>query len=198
MRISVVIVSLVCLCVLAAGAYADGFIPIINSATVNYLNGTITISGVNFGTTPVVKLGTTTLTVQGAPTATQIVATFTSPPLSSFAAGTYFLNVTFKNGTLAIFTLALGAIGPQGPPGMQGPPGRMELQEPMGETACLEPTGKMVHRGQMARTAFPGRMAKTGLRELPAPPSSPLTTENCELKTLRPVGAWTGFPFALE
>src|SRR6267378_5189133 len=128
-RIGVLIVSLVCLCALATGAYADGFIPIINNAIVDYVHGTVVISGVNFGATPIVRLGTMMLTVQSA-SGSQIVGAFPSgAPLSSFAAGTYFLNVTFKNGTLAIFTLALGALGPPGPQGLQGPQG---VQGPQG------------------------------------------------------------------
>ena len=141
-RIGVLIVSLVCLCALATGAYADGFIPIINNAIVDYVHGTVVISGVNFGATPIVRLGTTMLTVQSA-SGSQIVGAFPSgAPLSSFAAGTYFLNVTFKNGTLAIFTLALGAVGPPGLNGAPGTPGRDGLPGANGKDGAPGANGK--------------------------------------------------------
>ena len=123
--------------VLAADARAQGF-PLINSAVVNYGPKTLTISGTSFGLNPAITLGTVPLGRQSA-TSTQIVAIFPDPsPPSALAPGDYFLKVIFSNGSLAVFTVTLGAVGPQGvsgpqgltgdpgpagPPGAQGPPG---------------------------------------------------------------------------
>jgi hypothetical protein len=108
--------------IVAPDARADG-IPLINSAVVDYTVKTLTISGTGFGASPAITLGTVPLGRQSA-TSTQIVATFPSQsPPSAFAPGDYFLKVTFSSTSLAIFTVTLGAVGPQGIPGQQGAPG---------------------------------------------------------------------------
>lgn len=105
--------------VLAVDARAQGF-PLINSAVVNYSAKTLTISGTGFGPSPAITLGTLPLGTQSA-TSTRIVATFPDPsPPSALAPGDYFLKVIFSNGSLAIFTVTLGAVGPPGVPGPQG------------------------------------------------------------------------------
>jgi len=97
--------------------------PSINSAVVDYGNNTITITGTNFGSGPLVTLGGVTLSVLQT-TSTQIAATFPSAsPPSGFTPGTYLLNVTFSPQGFAVFVVALGAVGPVGPSGTQGPPG---------------------------------------------------------------------------
>src|SRR5262249_31309591 len=120
---------------------------VISSATVNYGSNTLTVNGVGFGINPVVKVSGTALTTQSA-TSTKIVATFPAGmPASSFAAGTYFLEISFTNKVPAIFTIALGAVGPQGPPGApgatgpQGPMGLPGAQGPKGDTGLQGPVG---------------------------------------------------------
>jgi len=94
---------------LALTSLAQNF-PLINSAVVDYPNTTLTLSDRNFGSSPVVNLGSTPLGVQSS-SAIQIVATFpTVSPPSSFAAGDYFLTLRFSNGSAAVFTATLGAV----------------------------------------------------------------------------------------
>src|ERR1035437_5560258 len=72
--------------------------PQTNSAIVDYVNKTLTLSGVNYGLTPVVTLGRVALVVQSS-SSTQLVTTFPSAlPLSSFTPGTYSVTVSFKGG----------------------------------------------------------------------------------------------------
>ena len=87
-------------------------IPVIDSAVVNHTNSTMTITGVNFGLRPAVTLGGVSLTAK-TDTSTQIVVAFpaASPP-SGFIPGTYFLEVTFSNGTIFVFAVSLGTAGP--------------------------------------------------------------------------------------
>ena len=69
---------------------------VIASATVNFGNNTISISGSNFAPNPVVRLGTLDLSVVSS-TSSQIVAAFpTGSPASSLSPGTYLLSVRSK------------------------------------------------------------------------------------------------------
>ncbi len=54
---------------------AQGWVPLVNSAVVDYGAKTLTISGTNFGTGPTVTLGTVPLGLRSA-SPTQIVTTF--------------------------------------------------------------------------------------------------------------------------
>ncbi|PYV37464.1 MAG: hypothetical protein DMG06_27990 [Acidobacteria bacterium] len=117
--------------VFATIAGAQNF-PLVSSAVVDYGNNTLTLSGSNFGSAPVVKLGSTALGVQSS-SATQIVATFPSAsPASRFAPGSYFLTVGFSNGRTAVFDVAMGATGPQGPMGPAGAAGPQGSAGPAG------------------------------------------------------------------
>src|SRR5258707_1545173 len=156
---SIALQSIVCLSFLASAVQAQSTFPVINSATLDYAHGTVTIAGANFGTSPLVKLGTTTLTVQSA-TSTLIGAAFPSAtPLSSFTPGTYFLRASFSNGTTAIFTLALGAIGPQGPIGFTGATGATGAIGPAGATG---PTGATGANGAIGATGPVGATGAAG------------------------------------
>lgn len=97
--------TLVCVSLLASVAHAA--IPLINSATVDYANNTLTVSGTSFGSNPKVTVGGMALTVQTS-TAIQIVAVF---PLSTsgLAPGSYSLTLAFSNQWPAFFEVALGA-----------------------------------------------------------------------------------------
>lgn len=124
-----------------SGMEQSGSFPIINSAVVDYGSNTITITGTNFGSGPVVTLGGVALTVQQT-SSTQIAATFPSAsPPSGFTPGTYFLNVTFDPQGFAIFFVALGAVGPAGPSGTQGPPGLPGAPGPAGPAGATGATG---------------------------------------------------------
>jgi hypothetical protein len=128
----------------ATSVHAQSGSPMITSAVVDYGNRTLTINGTNFGASPAIKLGNVTLAVQAA-TATRIVAAFpaTSPP-ADFTPGTYFLSVTFGNNRVAVFTVALGAVGPAGPSGLQGPAGATGPQGPAGPQGPPGPGGPLV------------------------------------------------------
>jgi hypothetical protein len=106
---------------LAARAHAQT--PTIVSAIVNSTTQQITITGTSLTATgaPVVKLDSTTLTLASS-SSTQIVA-----KLPALAAGTYRLTVSNGSGTLGVFDVTNGAVGPQGPAGPQGPPGSLTL-----------------------------------------------------------------------
>ncbi len=129
------VLNAVCLLIAARGmsssAWAAG-LPIILNASVDYGHASLTVTGQNFGTNPVVTVGNLQFsTVSSA--SDQIVANFPSgQPPSSFPPGTYFLVVTYKNQLPSIFEVAIGASGPQGPKGLQGPQGLQGLQGPTG------------------------------------------------------------------
>ena len=116
-------VAIALLTILPAAGY-----PFISKAIVDYNAKTLTISGTNLrgdngSGVQSITLGATSLTVQSA-SATSIVAKFpsTAPP-SSYQPGTYLLTVEFRDKSTQWFGVALGAIGPQGPPGITGAQG---------------------------------------------------------------------------
>ncbi len=139
-----------------AQALASPGTPIITSAVVNYTNKTLTIAGTSFGTGATVALGSVTLTVQTA-TATQIVAGFpaASPP-SGFTPGTYFLDVSFNRGGIAVFAVALGTAGPIGPAGPQGPVGAT------GPIGSAGPAGAKGATGAAGATGATGAVGPIG------------------------------------
>src|SRR5271166_5910935 len=98
-------------------------LPVVISATVNYTNKTLTITGQNFGSSPTVTLDAMTFPTQSSGSS-QIIADFpTSTPPSRFPPGTYFLTLQFKNQQSAVFEVDIGANGPAGATGPQGPAG---------------------------------------------------------------------------
>src|SRR4029077_13478315 len=132
MKKFVVLCTFVYLVLLAANANA---IPLISSATVDYVNNTLTINGSGFGSNPKATLGSTSLTTQTASNTKIVAAVPASSPASSFVSGSYGLLVTFSNAIPALFDVALGGIGPPGPMGPQGVPG------PPGPAGSIGPQG---------------------------------------------------------
>lgn len=107
----------------------------INSAVPNYTTNQLTITGVGFGTSPIVKLNATALTLVSHST-TQIVANLPT----SIGAGSYLLVVNAGT-TSGVFNLSLGLDGPQGPQGPAGPQGAQGPQGPTGATGPQGPQG---------------------------------------------------------
>jgi hypothetical protein len=113
---------------------AAGF-PLIQSATVDYTQKTLTISGQNLGSHPTITVNAIVFSTARA-SSTYVVGIFPpSTPPSSFAPGTYFLTVQSKNQLPAIFAVDIGASGPTGPtgaPGAAGPAGAQGTAGPAG------------------------------------------------------------------
>ena len=146
---------------LPAQAPAAG-LPLVISATVNYSSATLTISGQNFGSNPVVRLDNSNFATVSA-SASQIVASFPSgSPPSSFTPGTYFLTLQYKNQLPSIFTVDIGANGPQGPQGVAGPAGSQGPQGAQGLTGAPGAVGPMGPPGPMGPTGGTGAMGATG------------------------------------
>lgn len=107
-------------------------LPLVISATVNYTNNTLTISGQNFGSSPTVTLDSMTFSTMSS-ASNQIVADFPNgTPASSFTPGTYFLTVAFKNQLPTVFAVAIGANGPTGATGATGAAGAAGASGPAG------------------------------------------------------------------
>ncbi len=151
----------VCLGVISAPTQAAG-LPLIVSATVDYTHGTLTIKGQNFGSSPTITVDSMTFpTVSSA--SNQIVGTFPSgTPPSSFTPGTYFLVLQSRNQLPSVFTVNIGANGPQGPAGAQGPPGAPGPQGIQGLTGARGATGAVGAPGPMGATGATGAMGATG------------------------------------
>lgn len=144
-------------------------LPIILSTNVNYSNGTLTITGQNFGDSPVVTLDTTNFPTLSA-TASQIVASFPagSPP-SSFAPGTYFLTLQYRGQFPSLFTVDMGAVGPRGPQGVAGPAGSQGPQGIQGLAGAPGAGGPMGAPGPIGPTGAPGMMGATGAQGVQGP-----------------------------
>jgi hypothetical protein len=140
--------------VLAAG------LPLVISTTVNYTNNTLTISGQNFGSSPTVTLDSMSFPTQSVSSG-QIVADFPagSPP-SSFRPGTYFLTMQSPHQFPAIFTVDIGANGPQGPAGVQGLAG---AQGATGATGPAGPVGPAGANGAVGPPGAPGQPGTNGM-----------------------------------
>ena len=153
---------------LSSGTQAAG-LPLVISATVDYMHNTLTISGQNFGSNPAVTLDSSAFPTQSS-ASSQIVANFPSGRApSSFTPGTYFLAVQFKNQLPTIFAVdigANGATGPTGPAGAQGLPGIAGATGPVGPAGSGGPAGP---------AGIPGSTGATGAAGLtgPAGPQGP-------------------------
>ena len=91
-----------------------GATPVVSSAVID--GATISITGVNFGTSPSVTLGSITLgNVVVNNLGTEIHAS-----VPALAAGSYLLTVQSGNNKSAAFEITIGAIGPQGRQGRRG------------------------------------------------------------------------------
>jgi hypothetical protein len=132
---------------------------VIDSASVNFVDGTLTIKGTGFGTSPIVTVGTHTLitAVSPAPSGKQIVARFPASlsPLS-LTPGDYLLTVTFDNEPPAMLVVTIGAAGPQGIQGSEGPQG------PRGATGSTGATGASGAKGATGATGATGSPGATG------------------------------------
>lgn len=118
------------------------------SATVNYVKGTLTITGTDFGKDPEVQVDDKAFKTVSA-SRTQIVADFPSGmPPSNFTPGTYALKIRFKHEDSDEFMVDIGGggdgsqgpTGPQGPAGPAGPPG---ATGPAGAPGATGPAGAM-------------------------------------------------------
>jgi endosialidase-like protein/collagen triple helix repeat protein/IPT/TIG domain-containing protein len=128
--------------------------PAIDSVMVNYSgSGTLTILGSGFLTVSSVVFGGTALNVAPGATATTIVAAFpATAPISSFAAGSYPVVVSFeafrfRTNITASVDVSIGVIGPQGPAGPQGPVGPTGAQGATGAQGPAGPTGPQGPQG---------------------------------------------------
>src|SRR5439155_375264 len=109
--------------------------PFVISATVDYTHNTLTITGQNFGSSPTITVDSLTFPTSSS-SSSQIVGNFPSDRSpASFAPGTYFLTLQFRNQVPAVFTVDIGANGTPGPAGPPGPPG------PQGATGATGATG---------------------------------------------------------
>jgi hypothetical protein len=159
---------------LTSMAQAAGF-PVVISATVDYAHNTLTISGQNFGSYPAVTLDALAFPAQSPSSSNQIVANFpTGKSPSSFAPGTYFLTVTFKNQFPTIFGVDIGANGAQGAAGAAGAPGvagaagpagpagPQGIVGPMGPPGATGPAGQVGSTGSQGSQGLPGPQGSSG------------------------------------
>jgi hypothetical protein len=153
MRAFIAALSFACAATQAAG------LPLIVSATVNYTQNTLTITGQNFGSSPSVTLDSLAFTTVSS-TSSQVVAAFPSgTPPTGLTPGTYFLTMQFKNQLPTIFTVAVGATGPAGPTGSPGSPGPQGLP---GLTGATGAAGAMGPPGPMGPTGPTGNVGAQG------------------------------------
>jgi hypothetical protein len=147
-------------------------LPLVISATVDYAHNTLTISGQNFGSAPVVNLDALSFPTQSS-TGNQVLASFPAGRApTSFTPGTYFLTLQFKNQLPAIFAVdigANGAAGPAGPQGSQGPTGATGPAGPIGPAGL---PGAMGLPGPAGATGQPGPTGATGAQG-PVGPQGP-------------------------
>jgi uncharacterized protein DUF1566 len=114
--LSAMLISAFLTVAVSAPAQADVHPPFVISATVDYTQKTLTITGQNFGSTPTITLGPMTLTTKPPASGSLIVGSFPSNmPPSSLAAGTYFLTVRFTNQYPAVFVVDIDPDGAAGP-----------------------------------------------------------------------------------
>ncbi|HTF43632.1 MAG TPA: DUF1566 domain-containing protein [Terriglobales bacterium] len=171
----------VCLGVISAPGQAAG-LPLVISATVDYTQGTLTISGQNFGSSPAVTLDSLAFPTQSS-VSSKIVANFPNGKApSSFTPGTYFLTVQFKNQLPSIFAVdigANGALGPVGPagaqglPGAQGPPGAAGPAGPQGLSGPMGPPGAAGAQGLPGIAGPRGPTGASGGTGAPGPQGPP-------------------------
>jgi hypothetical protein len=186
-RIGLVAGVLALLGLLSSPAQAAG-LPLIVSATVDYAQGTLTISGQNFGSNPTVTLNSLTFATQTAGSG-QIVASFPggNPP-SSFTPGTYFLTLQFKNQLPSIFTVDIGANGAPGPAGAQGPSGAAGASGPAGPQGGLGPIGPPGATGAPGPAGPAGATGATGAAGPPGP-QGPQGPSGADPNLLQQIGA---------
>ena len=133
-------------------------------ASVTFTGSSIVITGVGFGPTPVVTLGSLFLSnVSVNSLGTEIVAT-----APSLASGSYQLVVQAGNNKSAAFEVAIGAQGPQGPAGpigpqgFAGPAGPQGPQGPAGAVGAQGPIGPAGANGAQGPQGEPGATGAQG------------------------------------
>ena len=159
----------------ASPAEAAG-LPLVISATVNYSQKTLSISGQNFGGSPSVTVNSMAFgTLSSA--SNQIVAKFPdAAPPASFVPGTYFLTIQSKNQLPAIFTVDIGANGAPGPAGLQGaagPAGAAGAPGPAGPAGPQGLAGSMGPTGATGAVGATGAAGPTGLAGPAGPKGDP-------------------------
>jgi hypothetical protein len=158
MRILAALALSASLGLLSLGARAAG-LPLVISATVDYMHNTLTISGQNFGSNPSVTLDALAFPTQSS-ASSLIVANFPSGKApASFTPGTYFLTVTFRNQLPTIFGVDIGANGAPGPVGPAGAPGAPGVA---GATGPAGPVGAQGVPGAMGPPGATGSVGATG------------------------------------
>jgi Protein of unknown function (DUF1566)/Collagen triple helix repeat (20 copies) len=178
-----VICSMVVFSVLAPPHANALGLPIITSATVNYSTGMLTVTGQNFGSSPVVTLANINFPiVPSATSSTKVVANFPNDmPPASFTAGTYFLTIQYRNQLPSLFSVDIGANGAQGPQGAPGPagpagaPGVQGIAGPVGATGSTGATGAPGPMGAPGTAGAAGPVGLTGATgsQGPAGPQGP-------------------------
>src|SRR5947207_851957 len=140
--------------------------PLVISATVDYTQKTLTINGQNFGSNPTITVDSLTFPTLSS-SSNQIVGNFPSDRSpSSFAPGTYFLTLQFRNQVPAAFTVdigANGAAGPAGPQGPAGPPGATGATGPAGPAGATGAAGPAGSAGPVGPAGAQGSAGPTGL-----------------------------------
>jgi hypothetical protein len=144
-------------------AKAQSF-PLVVSATVDYNHKTLTISGKNFGKSPIVTLDAIAFQTKSS-AVNQVVANFPSDKApSSFLPGTYFLTLVFKNQLPAIFAVDIGANGPAGVEGPAGSTGKTGPEGPEGIPGSPGPKGAIGLTGATGARGPAGPEGLTGPR----------------------------------
>jgi hypothetical protein len=140
-------------------AHAAG-LPVVISTTVDSAHNMLTINGQNFGSNPLITLGSLKFTTAAGSSSTRIVGNFpTSNPASSFTPGTYFMTVQFSNQLPSIYTVDIGAQGAAGPQGPIGPQGVAGAPGPQG---LQGPAGAQGAQGLMGPPGLPGAQGQPG------------------------------------
>ena len=147
-------------------------LPLIDSATIDYSNGTLIVTGQNFGSNPTVTLDKMSFSVLSS-SSNQIVAGFPAGAQpSSFSPGTYFLSLQSRNQFPSLFTVDIGANGPPGPVGASGPQGPAGPAGARGVQGTVGPAGAIGATGAMGPAGAPGASGPAGPAGLTGPPGA--------------------------
>jgi hypothetical protein len=131
--------TLITLMTLAVMPAFAATVPVIYSTVLNISNNQLTISGANFSPTGLAPKVEFSNTVPALVSFTNRVVV--AQLASSFAPGAYYLVVTNSGSQSVMFSVEIGASGPQGPVGPRGPAGPTGPQGPIGATGPQGLTG---------------------------------------------------------
>ncbi len=146
---------------LLASIFAAASTPLVNNSIINYGANQITIAGTGFspqGKAPTALFNNVSLSIVSF-SDTQIVANLSN----GTQAASYRLRVTNSQGNSYEFDVTYGAVGPQGPIGLQGPAGATGLQGPPGPTGATGPQGPMGATGPAGPTGPTGPPGPQGV-----------------------------------